>query len=164
MISGSSASLTYGWQHELVIPTPVLAVRAVCGTVALDAAGRVLLVQRRDMARGVFLAGGFEPGETWVRAAVRECLEETGWHIEVRSLLGVYSDPATQVHHYPGGREVQFYGVVFLASARRNSGTRDGEATDVAFFALDELPGPIFGPDRPALMDARTTIGRPLVR
>lgn len=108
--------------------------------------------------------GGVEPGETWVQATVRECLEETGWEVEVTSLLGIYSDPATQTHRYPDGRTVQFYGVVFLATATRLSGFPDGEASAVDFFPLDDLPAPVFAPDRPVLADARVAADGPFLR
>lgn len=35
-------------------------------------------------------AGHLEPGEQLTQAAVRETLEETGWHIELTGLLAVY--------------------------------------------------------------------------
>lgn len=35
-------------------------------------------------------AGHWEAGETLIEAARRETLEETGWEIEITSLLGVY--------------------------------------------------------------------------
>lgn len=38
-------------------------------------------------------AGHLEPGETLVEAAVREALEETGWHISVTGLVAVYHWP-----------------------------------------------------------------------
>lgn len=33
-------------------------------------------------------AGHLEPGESLAEAAIRETLEETGWHVEVEALLG----------------------------------------------------------------------------
>ncbi len=145
-------------------PHRASAVRAVCGAVATDAAGRVLLVQRSGEGTWGLPGGGVEPGETWVQATVRECLEETGWEVEILDLLGVYSDPATQTHRYPDGPTVQFYGVVFLATAVRLSGVPDGEATAMGFFGLDDLPEPVFAPDRPVLADARAAAARPFLR
>ncbi len=38
-------------------------------------------------------AGHLEPGETLVQGAIRETLEETGWHITVTGLVAVYHWP-----------------------------------------------------------------------
>lgn len=139
-------------------------VRAVCGLVALDEQQRVLLLRRRDDGTWALPGGGVEPGETWADAAVRECLEETGWHARIDSLLGIYSDPATQVHRYPDSRLVHFYGVVFAGRALRRLANPGNEATQVAFFDLHQLPTPLFEPDRPVLADAARVWSGPYLR
>ncbi len=141
--------------------TPGPVVRAVCGVVALDAADRVLLVRRSDDGTWGLPGGGVEPGETWQAAAVRECHEETGWRVHIDGLLGIYSDPATQVHRYPDGRWRHFLGVVFTARALERTSAGDGEALEVAFFAVDELPEPLFAPDEPVLRDATSRAAGP---
>jgi 8-oxo-dGTP diphosphatase len=143
---------------------PGCSVRAVCGVVAEDFAGNVLLLRRAGEGTWGLPGGGVDPGETWAQAALRECLEETGWEVELRGLLGIYSDPASQTYRDPNGRAVQFFGVVFLATALRRSGIPDGEASALGFFALDDLPEPLFEPDRPVLEDARNAVGRPFLR
>lgn len=134
--------------------TPGPVVRAVCGVVAVDPGGRVLMVRRSDDGTWGLPGGGVEPEETWQAAAVRECQEETGWRVTIDGLLGIYSDPATQVHRYPDGSWKHFFGVVFTARAMEQASQGDGEALEVAFFHLDDLPEPLFGPDRPVLRDA----------
>lgn len=143
--------------------TATLQVRAVSGVVALDSARRVLMVRRSDDSTWALPGGGVEPGETWQAAAVRECEEETGWRVSIDGLLGVYSDPGMQVHRYPGGRWRHFFGVVFRARVLERRGEGDGEAREVAFFALDELPSPLFGPDAPVLRDAAAGGAGPFV-
>lgn len=62
----------------------------VASIVARD--GRLLMVEER--VRGVLVlnqpAGHLEPDESVIAAAARETLEETGWEVEVTSLVGVY--------------------------------------------------------------------------
>ncbi|HET9061095.1 MAG TPA: NUDIX domain-containing protein [Acidimicrobiales bacterium] len=139
-------------------------VRAACGAVVQDREGRVLLMRRTDDGTWCLPGGGIEPGETWAGAAQRQCLEETGWEIDLHGLLGIYSDPGTQTHRYPGGPRVQFCGVVFMGTAKRYVEASDGEATETSFFPLGELPEPLFRPDQTVLQDARSPGERPFIR
>ena len=71
---------------------------------------RFLLVEEQG-EHGLVLnqpAGHLEPGETLVQAAVRETLEETGWHVAVQGLVGValYTAPANGVTYH----RTTFYG------------------------------------------------------
>ncbi|MEV4414089.1 NUDIX domain-containing protein [Catellatospora sp. NPDC049609] len=138
-------------------------VRAACGVVVYDEAGRVLLMRRHGEGTWGLPGGGVEPGETWAQAAIRECREETGWEVRLDGLLGIYSDPATQVHRYPSGRTVHFVGAVFLGSPLRQVAEPDGEATRLGWFALDGLPEPLFAPDVPVLRDAARRSAAPFV-
>ncbi len=57
--------------------------------------GRFLLVEE-ETSEGIRLnqpAGHLEPGESLVQAAVRECLEETGYHFHPQHLVGIYQWP-----------------------------------------------------------------------
>ncbi|MEV6849312.1 NUDIX domain-containing protein [Actinoplanes sp. NPDC051411] len=137
--------------------------RACCGVVVLDDHSRILLMRRRGEGTWGIPGGGIEVGETWQQAARRECREETGWEIELHELLGLYSDPASQTHRYPNGRVVHCVGAVFLASPRHRTGTPDGEATELGWFTLDQLPAPLFGPDVPVLNDAARRENGPFI-
>ena len=127
--------------------------RVVAGVILRDTAGRVLLVRRRDENTWGIPGGGLDPGESWSVAALRECREETGWTAHVDGLLGVYSDPATQMHGYPNGSRRHFVGVVLLATAMDHSGGQDGEAAELRWVTHDDLPTPLFAPDAPVLDD-----------
>lgn len=54
--------------------------------------GRFLFVEEEANGEVVINqpAGHWEEGETFIEAAVRETLEETGWQVEVTGLVGVY--------------------------------------------------------------------------
>jgi ADP-ribose pyrophosphatase YjhB (NUDIX family) len=66
--------------------------------------GRFLLVEEMADGRRVYNqpAGHVELGEPLSVAAVRETLEETGWHVELTHLLGMalYKAPANGVTYY----------------------------------------------------------------
>ncbi|NUT34440.1 MAG: NUDIX domain-containing protein [Hamadaea sp.] len=143
--------------------TEDIVVRPAAGVVVQDEQDRVLLLCRNGEGTWGLPGGGVEPGETWEQAAIRECREETGWEVALRGLLGIYSEPATQLHRYPSGRAVHFVGVVFLGSPVRRVGEPDGEATRLDWFSLDDLPDPLFGPDVPVLQHAARDAGRPFL-
>ena len=72
----------------MAIWTPRTTVAAV-----IENQGRFLMVEERDGGGRLVLnqpAGHLEDGESLVDAVRREVLEETGWEIEPRGLLGVY--------------------------------------------------------------------------
>jgi 8-oxo-dGTP diphosphatase len=127
--------------------------RPVAGLLLRDPVGRILLMRRQGEDTWGLPGGGLEPGESWAEAALRECLEETGWSARIDGLFGVYSDPATQVHHYPGGASRHLVGPVLLGTALSVTGSRDGEAVELRWVTRVDLPVPLFAPDAPVLAD-----------
>jgi ADP-ribose pyrophosphatase YjhB (NUDIX family) len=128
------------------IPDFVVALRARVGTdplwlpgvtgVVLDDADRVLLVRRSDSGRWALVSGIVEPGENPAAGLVREVLEETG----------VVA---------PNGDRARYLDTTFLC--RYVSGTAvvgDDEATDVGWFALDEVPADLSESSRERLANA----------
>ena len=73
--------------------TPLLAVDLIIELA--DRPGRpILLIERRNPPHGWALPGGFvDVGETLEHAALREAEEETGLKVELKALLGCYSNP-----------------------------------------------------------------------
>ncbi len=126
---------------------------AGAGVAALDDAGRVLLVRRRD-GSWTHPAVHVEPGGSWAQAALREFAEETGGRVELDGVLGIYSDPDTQTYEYPSGERVQFVGVAFRGTVVAE-GTPDGaETVDVSWFAEGSLPAALFEPAKPIVHNA----------
>ncbi|MGW3618575.1 NUDIX domain-containing protein [Micromonospora arida] len=135
-------------------------VRAVSGSVVLDKSGRILMHMREDDGTWCLPGGGVKPGETWEQAARRECLEETGWVISIDGLLGVYSDPHSQIHQYPGGANIHIFSVAFLASPLYMTQVIFG----VRWFGRDSLPKSLFPPNLTVLRDLTETRSGPFVR
>lgn len=119
------------------------------GVVARDEIGRVLLIQRSDDLTWGLPGGHVEVGETWSQAALRECLEETGWIARIIGIFGVYSNPKTQLHTYPNGHRAHFMSVVFAAEVVEKVAEPSSESATVDFFNVDELRGPTFPADMP---------------
>ena len=62
--------------------------------------GAILLIRRSDNDNWALPGGGMNLGESLPQTAVRETAEETGIHIEVTGLVGIYTDPR-HIIHYP---------------------------------------------------------------
>ena len=125
------------------MPRPVTPPVAVDVIIELaDRPGRpVVLIKRRNPPHGYALPGGFvDLGERVEDAARREALEETGLEIELRSLLGVYSDPGRD----PRGHTVS---IVYVAEARGRP--QAGDDASRVFEAQPGSPPPlVFDHDR----------------
>ena len=79
--------------------------------IELNGGDRIILIKRKNPPHGYAIPGGFvDYGERVEDAAKREALEETGLTIELKYLLGVYSDP---------NRDKRFHTIstVFVATA-----------------------------------------------
>lgn len=109
-----------------------------------DPGGAFLLMQRSDNGHWGLPGGYVEPGESVREATVREVAEETGLPVETGRLVGVYSDPATQVIAY-GDDRVQAVNLCFEArpSGARGEPTTPEETLATGWFAADALPEPL---------------------
>ena len=97
--------------------------------------GKILLVTRgHDPYKGkLAFPGGFVNYDEKVEdAAVREAKEETGLNINLRAILGVYSEP----NRDPRGHNVVTVFIADVASGELKAGD---DAADAKFYSLAEL-------------------------
>lgn len=112
-------------------PGPALAADAI-----IEVDGGIVLIERRFEPLGWAIPGGFvEVGETVEHAAAREAKEETGLDVELRALLGVYSDPARDARRH-------VVSVVFVATAQGTPVGADDAARAVVVDPADP-PAPL---------------------
>jgi len=116
--------------------TPLLTVDVIIELT--DRPGRpVVLIERRNEPFGWALPGGFvDRGERLENAACREAKEETGLDVQLRILLGCYSDPQRD----PRGHTVS---AVYVGEASGTPVAQD-DAKAVALFNPDEWPALVF--------------------
>lgn len=143
-----------------------LVVAPAAGVIARDASGRVLLQKRAENGKWGPPGGWVTPGQSAGETAEREALEETGWRVVVRGLLGVYSDPDRMHHTYPQGHSAYFVAVFFEGEAVERLEGSDDEVREVRFFAPHEFPpdDEINPPDLQPLKDALSSAARPFIR
>lgn len=89
--------------------------KAGVAVIILNEENQVLLQKRADVGLQGIPSGHIEIGETVSEAAMREVKEETNLEIKIKKLIGVYSDPNSQVFTYPNGIVVHFITTCFLA-------------------------------------------------
>ena len=122
------------------------------GAVAVDDAGRVLLVQqwRHPVQKLLWSlpAGGMEPGETAEDAIRRELREETGH-------AAATIEPLYSYHPNPATTNQTFH--LFLALGLSEIGPRvPGEIHDVRWFTRDEIEQML---ERGEILDGLTMVG-----
>jgi len=105
--------------------TPLLTVDIIIEMVDRPARP-IVLIERRYPPPGWALPGGFvDVGETLETAARREAFEETALEVELKLLLGCYSDPARDARGHTAS-------AVYIAEARGEPRAGD----DAGRFAL----------------------------
>ena len=102
---------------------------------------QVLLQKRADVGLWGIPSGHIEIGETVSEAAIREIKEETDLDIKIKKLIGVYSDPNSQVFEYPNGQVVHFITTCFLAEITGGElKCNSDESLEIKFFDQQNLP------------------------
>lgn len=127
--------LIAAFDTQIGYATPKIDVRAA---VFLD--NKLLLVRER-LDGGWTMPGGWaDVGDIPSRAAERETLEESGYLVKTRRLIGVYdanrSGPLEVFHAFK---------IIFLCDILDGEARPSCETSEVAFFSQDEVPEPLSG-------------------
>ncbi|ADU29199.1 NUDIX domain-containing protein [Evansella cellulosilytica] len=115
--------------------------KAAVAVVIFNEKNQVLLQKRADVGLWGIPSGHVEIGETVSEAAIREVKEETSLDIKIIKLIGIYSDPLTQVFTYPNGKVVHFITTCFLAKITGGEPRcHSEESLEIKFFGQESLP------------------------
>ena len=115
-------------------------IRVGCSAIIFDDAGRFLLTRRSDNGQWCLPSGGLEPGESVEETCIREVFEETGLHVSIKRLVGIYSN-----HHqlviYSDSDKFQIVAIHFEAEIIGGVLGLSDETIDFGYFSLAEIEG-----------------------
>lgn len=115
--------------------------KAGVAIIILNKEQQILLQKRADVELWGIPSGHIEIGETVSEAAIREVKEETNLDISIKKLIGVYSDPHSQVFEYPNGKVIHFITTCFLAEITGGElKCNSNESLEIKFFEQYNLP------------------------
>ena len=114
-------------------------IRLGCSAVIFDNyREKVLLTRRADNGQWCLPGGGVEPGESVAETCEREVWEETGLKVQVKRLVGVYSNPNYLVE-YADGNRFQVIALNFEAAVVGGEIGLSDETTDIKYFLLADV-------------------------
>jgi ADP-ribose pyrophosphatase YjhB (NUDIX family) len=130
------------------------ALRPGSNTVLINEKNQVLLHRRADNGAWALPGGAMEIGESIEECAVREMFEETGLHVRIMRLVGVYSDPKNYcILRYPSGYAVHYLIVVYEVEQIGGELLISEESTELRFFDVDALPEGMMPSSRMRVLD-----------
>lgn len=116
-----------------MIKTPFLAVDGIIELYNDDTFQGIIFIEKANKPFGLAIPGGFvDIGETVEAAVIREMKEEISLDVTIKSLLGVYSDPA---------RDSRFHcvSIVYICKAVGIPIGAD-DAKQALIYTLDNIP------------------------
>lgn len=114
--------------------------RIGCSAVIFDDQRRILLTRRADNGQWCLPGGAMDAGESIEETCIREVWEETGLHVRVTRLIGVYSNRDALIE-YPDGNKVQIVVLNFEAEVTGGEMGLSDETTEIGYFTMDEIEG-----------------------
>lgn len=154
----SSVGLLDGWLASVGsgvtgYVTPKVAVGAIVG----NDRGQLLLIRRSDSGAWLYPTGWADVGYSASEVAVKEVAEETGIEVEPVRVVAVFDSLRF------GARSMPFYSVVLHCRAVGGSlRCHPLETLDAGWFAEDQLPSPLAGPERWQRLAFAAIRGEPL--
>lgn len=99
---------------------------------------KILLTRRTDNGRWCLPGGQMEAGESAAENCQREVWEETGLHVRVTRLIGVYTNPH-RLLQYADGNSFHLVSLSFEAEIVDGELTLSNETTEFGYFTPAEI-------------------------
>ena len=98
----------------------------------------ILLLHRRDNGKWTMPGGTLEFGESLTGCAMRELKEECGLDVEIKDIIGTYTDPNVLVE-YSDGEVRQEFTIVYYGEAQDCNITLDEESSAYKWIPIDSV-------------------------
>ena len=106
--------------------------------VVSDSADKILMIHKTDNDKWALPGGGHEFGESIRETVIREVFEETGYHVEVDDVTGIYTNPR-HVMAYDDGEVRQQFSIAFLAHVVGGTARTSNESDSVEWLSREDL-------------------------
>jgi len=128
--------------------------QSVAGIIFTQDSSKVLLIKRMDVPVWVLPGGGVEPGESLSQAVIRELLEETGFHVEIKRKVGEFhpKNKLTQLTH------------LYECTIIGGSAMTGDETADIQYFPVSNLPRLMPPPYQEWIADSLLHADKPLIK
>jgi 8-oxo-dGTP diphosphatase len=124
------------YSSEAPIPNSIKPAAAVA---ILNDHREILLIKRKDNGKWSMPGGSLDFGESLTECAVREVKEETNLFIEIKDIIGTYTNPSILVEYSDGEVRQEFTIVYFGTAINFNEVKIDGESTKYEWVSLEEI-------------------------
>lgn len=112
-----------------------------CSAVIFDETRqKVLLTRRADNGKWCLPSGQMEAGESAMETCIREVVEETGLSVQVKRLVGVYTNPH-RLLEYPDGSRFHLVALNFETEIVGGELVTSNETIEFGYFSLPEIYG-----------------------
>ena len=99
---------------------------------------KVLLTRRSDNGRWCLPGGQMEVGESAAETCQREVWEETGLHVRIGRLIGIYTNP-DRLLEYGDGNRFHLVSFSFEAEVLHGELALSNETTEFGYYSPDEI-------------------------
>lgn len=98
----------------------------------------LLMLHRKDNKKWTMPGGTLEFGESMVDCALREVKEESGLSVEIKDIIGTYTDPNIRVA-YSDGEVRQEFTIVYYGETNNFTVKLDEESSNFVWVPLDQI-------------------------
>lgn len=116
----------------------VNSIKPAAAVAILNKNKELLMLHRKDNKKWTMPGGTLEFGESMVNCALREVKEECGLNVEIKDIIGTYTDPNIRVA-YSDGEVRQEFTIVYYGETKEFDVKLDEESSNFVWVPLDDV-------------------------